>query len=78
MAGRIISSCVIGRVSRRRLTSRLPVAVRVVDGVFRTLRRFAGSAGEVVYAELDGLRIARHDEGAGPSVIFFHGDPTWS
>ena len=50
-----------------------------MDGVFRTPEeRFDGLWGEVAYAEVDGLRIARHDEGAGPPVVFFHGEPTWS
>jgi haloalkane dehalogenase len=30
------------------------------------------------YRELDGLRLAHLDEGDGPPVIFFHGEPTWS
>jgi haloalkane dehalogenase len=30
------------------------------------------------YTELDGLRVARVDEGVGPPVVFFHGEPTWS
>ena len=30
------------------------------------------------YAELDGLRVARVDEGDGAPVVFFHGEPTWS
>ena len=30
------------------------------------------------YAELDGLRLARVDEGEGDPVVFFHGEPTWS
>jgi haloalkane dehalogenase len=30
------------------------------------------------YLELDGLRLARVDEGEGPPVVFFHGEPTWS
>jgi haloalkane dehalogenase len=30
------------------------------------------------YTELDGLRIARVDEGDGAPVVFFHGEPTWS
>ncbi|HSJ16700.1 MAG TPA: haloalkane dehalogenase [Solirubrobacterales bacterium] len=33
---------------------------------------------EARYAELDGLRVARVDEGGGPPVVFFHGEPTWS
>ena len=28
--------------------------------------------------ELDGLRLARVDEGDGEPVVFFHGEPTWS
>ena len=27
---------------------------------------------------MDGLRLAHLDEGEGPPVIFFHGEPTWS
>jgi haloalkane dehalogenase len=30
------------------------------------------------YRELDGLRLAHLDEGAGAPVIFLHGEPTWS
>ena len=30
------------------------------------------------YREHDGLRLAHVDEGDGPPVIFFHGEPTWS
>lgn len=30
------------------------------------------------YREFDGLRLAHLDEGDGPPVIFFHGEPTWS
>ena len=30
------------------------------------------------YRDLDGLRLAHLDEGAGKPVIFFHGEPTWS
>jgi haloalkane dehalogenase len=33
---------------------------------------------ESSYAELDGLRLAYLDEGEGPPVVFFHGEPTWS
>jgi haloalkane dehalogenase len=50
-----------------------------VHGVFRTPEdRFDGLWSEPVYANVDGLRIARHDEGDGPAVVFFHGEPTWS
>ncbi len=30
------------------------------------------------YLEVDGLRLAHLDEGDGPPVVFFHGEPTWS
>jgi haloalkane dehalogenase len=30
------------------------------------------------YREVDGLRLAHIDEGKGPPVVFFHGEPTWS
>lgn len=30
------------------------------------------------YREVDGLRLAHRDEGEGPPVIFWHGEPTWS
>ena len=30
------------------------------------------------YREVDGLRLAHIDEGQGPPVVFFHGEPTWS
>ena len=30
------------------------------------------------YTEVDGLRLAYLDEGEGPPVVFFHGEPTWS
>jgi len=30
------------------------------------------------YRVLDGLRLAHIDEGEGPPVVFFHGEPTWS
>ncbi|HTA13038.1 MAG TPA: haloalkane dehalogenase [Solirubrobacteraceae bacterium] len=30
------------------------------------------------YREVDGLRLAHVDEGAGAPVVFFHGEPTWS
>src|SRR5438045_6572400 len=43
--------------------------------------RFDGLPGfdfEPHYREVDGLRLAHLDEGEGPPVIFFHGEPTWS
>jgi haloalkane dehalogenase len=33
---------------------------------------------ESSYREFDGLRLAYLDEGDGPPVVFFHGEPTWS
>lgn len=49
---------------------------------FRTPdERFEGLPGfdfEPHYAEVDGLRLARLDEGEGAAVVFFHGEPTWS
>jgi haloalkane dehalogenase len=30
------------------------------------------------YRQVDGLRIAHVDEGDGPPIVFFHGEPTWS
>jgi haloalkane dehalogenase len=33
---------------------------------------------EPQYVELDGLRLARVDEGDGAPVLFMHGEPTWS
>ncbi len=30
------------------------------------------------YRDWDGLRLAHVDEGDGPPVVFFHGEPTWS
>jgi haloalkane dehalogenase len=53
-----------------------------VTGAFRTPgERFAGLPEfpfEPRYAEVHGLRLARVDEGEGPPVVFFHGEPTWS
>lgn len=43
--------------------------------------RFAGLPGwpfEPRYVEVDGLRLARVDEGAGEPVVLLHGEPTWS
>jgi haloalkane dehalogenase len=30
------------------------------------------------YRDYEGLRLAHLDEGDGPPVVFFHGEPTWS
>jgi haloalkane dehalogenase len=50
--------------------------------VFRTPdERFEGLPGwdhEPRYVEVDGLRLHHVDEGAGPTVLCFHGEPDWS
>ena len=50
--------------------------------VFRTPEdRFDGLPDfpfEPRYREADGLRLAYLDEGDGPPVVFWHGEPTWS
>lgn len=50
--------------------------------VFRTPdERFAGLPGYDYaphYAEVDGLRLHHLDEGEGPTVLCFHGEPSWS
>jgi haloalkane dehalogenase len=50
--------------------------------VFRTPDdRFQGLPGygyEPRYVEVDGLRLHHLDEGSGPPVLCFHGEPTWS
>jgi haloalkane dehalogenase len=33
---------------------------------------------EPVFREVDGLRLAHVDEGDGPPVVLWHGEPTWS
>ena len=49
---------------------------------FRTPdERFAELPGfpyEPNYAEVDGLRLHHVDEGEGPAVLCFHGEPSWS
>lgn len=49
--------------------------VRTPDERFTTLPDFPW---EPKYFDWDGIRLARIDEGDGPPVIFFHGEPTWS
>jgi len=50
--------------------------------VFRTPdERFADLPGygfEPRYAEVDGLRMHYLDEGEGPPIVCFHGEPSWS
>jgi haloalkane dehalogenase len=50
-------------------------AFRTPDERFEDLPDFPF---EPVYAEHDGVRLARVDEGDGDPVVFFHGEPTWS
>ncbi|MQA74649.1 MAG: alpha/beta fold hydrolase [Solirubrobacterales bacterium] len=50
--------------------------------IFRTPdERFAGLPGYGYvphYVEVDGLRLHHLDEGSGPTVLCFHGEPSWS
>jgi haloalkane dehalogenase len=51
------------------------------DAVRTPEERFVGLPDfdfEPRYRELDGLRLAHLDDGDGPPVVFFHGEPTWS
>ena len=49
--------------------------VRTPDERFADLPDFPW---EPQYLDWDGLRLARIDEGEGPIVVLFHGEPTWS
>ena len=53
----------------------MPEHFRTPDERFAELPGFTS---DPRYVEVDGLRLARIDEGEGPSVVFFHGEPTWS
>jgi haloalkane dehalogenase len=50
-------------------------AVRTPDEQLEGLPEFPFHS---TYREHDGLRLAHLDEGEGPPVVFFHGEPTWS
>jgi haloalkane dehalogenase len=50
-------------------------AVRTPDELLEGLPDFPFTSS---YREHDGLRLAYLDEGDGPPVVFFHGEPTWS
>ena len=50
-------------------------AVRTPDEALADLPDFPF---ESKFREYDGLRLAHLDEGDGPPVVFFHGEPTWS
>ena len=53
-----------------------------IDGVVRVdPERFEGLPDfgfEPRFREVDGVRVAHLDEGDGPPVVFWHGEPTWS
>ncbi len=53
-----------------------------MDEVFRTpderFELLPGYAFEPRYVEVDGLRLHHIDEGSGPTVLCFHGEPDWS
>ena len=50
-------------------------AIRTPDELLEGLPDFPFSSS---YRQYDGLRLAHLDEGDGPPVVFFHGEPTWS
>jgi haloalkane dehalogenase len=50
-------------------------AIRTADELLEGLPEFPFSSS---FREYDGLRLAHLDEGEGPPVLFFHGEPTWS
>lgn len=50
-------------------------AVRTADEALEGLPDYPYSSH---YREVEGLRLAHLDEGEGPPVVFFHGEPTWS
>jgi haloalkane dehalogenase len=49
--------------------------VRTPDERFESL---PGYAYEPHYVEVDGLRLHHLDEGSGPTVLCFHGEPSWT
>jgi haloalkane dehalogenase len=50
-------------------------AIRAPDELLEGLPEFPFRAR---YRQLEGLRLGHLDEGEGPPVVFFHGEPTWS
>jgi haloalkane dehalogenase len=53
----------------------VPDVSRTPDEAFADLPAFPF---EPHYRDIDGLRLAHLDEGAGAPVVFMHGEPTWS
>lgn len=53
----------------------MPDAIRTPDELLASLPDFPFHPH---YRQFDGLRLAHIDEGEGPPVVFFHGEPTWS
>jgi haloalkane dehalogenase len=56
-------------------TTHTPDAIRTPDEILDNLPDFPY---QPHFREFQGLRLAHIDEGEGPPVIFFHGEPTWS
>jgi haloalkane dehalogenase len=52
-------------------------AVRTPDELFIGLPGVE-ALGEPAFRQWEGLRLAHHDVGDGPPVVFFHGEPTWA
>jgi haloalkane dehalogenase len=50
-------------------------AIRTPDPILEGLPDFPF---EPAFTTIDGLRLARVDEGDGPPVVMWHGEPTWS
>src|SRR5881227_2421638 len=59
-----------------------PYSVRAVTDAIRTPDQLLDGLPDFPfrseYVTFDGLRLAYLDEGEGPPVVFFHGEPTWS
>lgn len=57
------------------LSGSMTDAVRTPEEILNGLPEFPFAP---CYREVDGLRLAHIDEGAGSPVLFVHGEPTWS
>lgn len=53
----------------------MPDAIRTPDELLDGLPDFPFQS---QYRNFDGLRLAHLDDGDGPPVVFFHGEPSWS